>query len=684
MIYQFKIKLRGVTKPPVWRRVQVPSHFTFDDLHEVIQAAFGWENEHLYHFADRPYSRNLYISLPNEYDEDDEPTDSRKLTLHDYFGTGHEKISYVYDFGDDWTHDIVLEEAIDETRTFATCTAGKGKCPEEDCGGWWGYEDMKENGDVDDPNDFNLAEANTAVKAVQGTMLHLPRRKEKGPKKIFSKEWMAYMPYKIVSDTDAYYTGIANEVLGILNAHSDEYDKQCMDVDDNSDMAVWLTLWFMDVVSEGGMWSAFTSECKRRYGRYLPFYDFEESDYYPDEVNEVDLRFLLWHYFQTLHDKESVINPESEFLKRLASEIYDVYNRNFETAPTNDSWHEAFTPQSLAEPLFYSFRDYLHKIIDCSFLCILQREKMEMQIEEIEEGSEFAGIRREITHDMISEMLFEENGCFLGLSLAEWGLRMLEKSCPDLVRKLENTETLSTRMFKLASMDNDFLYLQDVANMYDEPDVRYNLKKDSLRGFNKNDCTPGDTYVLCRITRIEGAWYLNGILSKISKENYEKNEGMVGYSKTLCRSDMKRSYANFIKASGGREFMFFKKRKDAVNFYKKIAGEDLDTIAMLGDNTFITATSTLGTVTLIGGARLLKCDDNPCYKEEDARKESFFIMADKAELPYEVACRIYDCGMLADASLNIANGYEYGRNFVGKNAQFFMDYFLNGCRYKLR
>jgi len=59
-------------------------------------------------------------------------------------------------------------------------------------------------------------------------------------------------------------------------------------------------------------------------------------------------------------------------------------------------------------------------------------------------------------------------------------------------------------------------------------------------------------------------------------------------------------------------------------------------------------------------------------------------MADKAELPYEVACRIYDCGMLADASLNIANGYEYGRNFVGKNAQFFMDYFLNGCRYKLR
>jgi len=219
--------------------------------------------------------------------------------------------------------------------------------------------------------------------------------------------------------------------------------------------------------------------------------------------------------------------------------------------------------------------------------------------------------------------------------------------------------------------------------MYDEPDVRYNLRRDCLRALDKSNYTPGSTYILCRITRMGDAWYLNGMLSTMPKESYEKNEGMVEHSKTFCRSDMKRSYANFIKASGGREFMFFKKRKDAVKFYKKIAGEDLDTIAMLGDNTFITATPTLGIVTLIGGAQLLKSDNNPCYKEKDARKESFSIMADKTGLPYEVVCRICDCGMLADASSNIANDYEHGRKFVERNAQFFIDYFLNGCRYKL-
>lgn len=39
-IYQLKITLRGA-KPPIWRRVQVPSNITLGKLHHVIQAAMG-------------------------------------------------------------------------------------------------------------------------------------------------------------------------------------------------------------------------------------------------------------------------------------------------------------------------------------------------------------------------------------------------------------------------------------------------------------------------------------------------------------------------------------------------------------------------------------------------------------------------------------------------------------------
>lgn len=77
------------------------------------------------------------------------------------------KLSYVYDFGDDWIHDITLEDIIEELHPHASCTAGKGVCPEEDCGGLWGYEDMNENGEVDDPKYFDLEAANKAVKVIK-------------------------------------------------------------------------------------------------------------------------------------------------------------------------------------------------------------------------------------------------------------------------------------------------------------------------------------------------------------------------------------------------------------------------------------------------------------------------------------------------------------------------------------
>ncbi len=152
--YQFKVKLRGATKPPVWRRVLVPADFTFSGLHAVIQEAFGWWNEHLYCFGDTPYRRQLTIAEPNEDDWDEPDYNAREFTVGEFFGegTGAQNLCYVYDFGDDWIHDITLEQVIDRESSHATCTAGKGACPEEDCGGVWGYESMKANGEIDAHN----------------------------------------------------------------------------------------------------------------------------------------------------------------------------------------------------------------------------------------------------------------------------------------------------------------------------------------------------------------------------------------------------------------------------------------------------------------------------------------------------------------------------------------------------
>jgi hypothetical protein len=38
-------------KPPVWRRLELPSTLRLDELHGVLQAVFGWTDSHLHRFS---------------------------------------------------------------------------------------------------------------------------------------------------------------------------------------------------------------------------------------------------------------------------------------------------------------------------------------------------------------------------------------------------------------------------------------------------------------------------------------------------------------------------------------------------------------------------------------------------------------------------------------------------------
>jgi hypothetical protein len=157
MTFIFKIKIDGSQKPPIWRKVKVNDNLSFDDFHTVIQILFGWQNAHLYRFSPKGWGSIPEIS--QDYEDDfgmDEPLsppntfpygeryDAKKIMLNDYFKAEKQKITYTYDFGDDWSHTVELIEITDETILYPVCTAGKGSDLEEDCGGIWGFYDMVE------------------------------------------------------------------------------------------------------------------------------------------------------------------------------------------------------------------------------------------------------------------------------------------------------------------------------------------------------------------------------------------------------------------------------------------------------------------------------------------------------------------------------------------------------------
>ncbi len=131
-----KITLKDIT-PAIWRRIEVPSTFTFNDLYLCIQAAMGWKN---YHLSD--FNANGKTITRRDFEPEGEFLDSEKTKLLPMLKKGG-KFEYHYDFGDDWYHEVKVE-SIEPSASISkpTCTGGERACPPEDCGGVYGYANL--------------------------------------------------------------------------------------------------------------------------------------------------------------------------------------------------------------------------------------------------------------------------------------------------------------------------------------------------------------------------------------------------------------------------------------------------------------------------------------------------------------------------------------------------------------
>lgn len=138
-VLQIKITLCGI-EPAIWRRLRVRSDITLEQLHDIVQIAMGWQNMHLHLFSlrGREYGRSgpkLGGSIYNE----------REAVLGELVDEG-ERILYVYDFGDDWNHELEIEAVrqVGPNERLPCCIGGARACPPEDCGGPPGYAHLLE------------------------------------------------------------------------------------------------------------------------------------------------------------------------------------------------------------------------------------------------------------------------------------------------------------------------------------------------------------------------------------------------------------------------------------------------------------------------------------------------------------------------------------------------------------
>ncbi|MDT0197247.1 hypothetical protein Q9R30_18020 [Arthrobacter sp. AB6] len=109
-----------------------PAALTVEEFHLAVQAAFGWEDRHLY--AVRcvdPRGNGRVVAGPRDATEGLEAETASAVVLSDLMDPRKpgRACEYEYDFGDGWTHQVELLGPAELACGELQCVGGANRCP---------------------------------------------------------------------------------------------------------------------------------------------------------------------------------------------------------------------------------------------------------------------------------------------------------------------------------------------------------------------------------------------------------------------------------------------------------------------------------------------------------------------------------------------------------------------------
>ena len=439
-------------------------------------------------------------------------------------------------------------------------------------------------------------------------------------KVIFTQDWMAMHPYEKPNEVDQYYTELANEIYHALDEAC--FTHQFKNVEDAKQLALSIAGYFEDMISGAGIWKAFTAECKKRYGSYIPFYENEDDfvpntlnedvpAYDPEEINFADIKFLCWHHYQ----QSTYIQEAVPFLfstMTLAAKLaYNLLDKEYETAPENERLITYLSEMPVLENQNEEEEKQLDEIhrrdtlawfhYGCYFN-VGNRQRLQFALQQMANSPQ--GLTEPMAYSIQMEMTIASRSNLLALTSLEW----LEKITAEMAtHKLWEDKEFKEKIEKMeASVDRE-------KAIHD-----YNLLKAKELG-----------------------------------------------DKFIFLEDVK-TLKEFFKEI---EFELPKDIRFPQQYEKGI---------------IVSASPYTGINISFGLAHCIASPENPYYNAERAEEDCFSIISGNGRpLPYEIVCKLIDNNMLPDANLFTSRYVkEEGLKITQANLQFLADYYLMGRKDK--
>ncbi len=140
-IYRFRVKLEW--REEVWRNIEIRGDQTLNDLHDAIQAAFNWDDDHLYAFflSGRYWDKNTQYVSPRESNDGfgkwlqggEKSRWANKASMDSLALSAGQIIAYIFDYGDEWRHRLKLLETCeaDPEARYPRTIERHGQAPEQ-------------------------------------------------------------------------------------------------------------------------------------------------------------------------------------------------------------------------------------------------------------------------------------------------------------------------------------------------------------------------------------------------------------------------------------------------------------------------------------------------------------------------------------------------------------------------
>lgn len=461
--------------------------------------------------------------------------------------------------------------------------------------------------------------------------------------------------------SDFYYVKLTRKLYDIISFSElgkEQGDDACLN------LAVALGHYFEDIVSGIGVWQTFTSKHKELYGKYLPFYDVDEEEYYQDEVNFNDVRLLIWMVI--LKEPDSILlDPEDPFLEKLTYKIYSVLDDEFEKAPMNLQVAEDLKSADYFDD-FNALRNFLIRMVKWNYLFIIfTAERLECLNERMEVsswGNDLAQWQASYEVDCLLACC-EKTGP-LSLYLKDWLAALL--SFHGMTKESERVaaiEFLNIAPYQLKKYDSENIYLVDVKG------EEYVVTRDS---FNQlPDSTPRDNETFMgSLVKYDGVWQVNGITSWIKGSGYFNSYKRKVTSK-VCSPTL---YKKLMIATENHPLVYFKDYQEISDWFDTYAASKKRIFLssrMKNKHFFALYIGQDGNIDILpDGALKIKDIHNPYYDQTKAEGDAISLIMYAGVAPDNMLHYLIKHDMLPDACIDSLKGVARGKQLVQENMDF--------------